>query len=98
MSRAILKMALARTLHRPPSDSELSEYLAALAALAGGHRVYIAHRLLNPDELTAEVVRLSRAGYSVRRIAKAAGCSKSHVANILRTVHNSALSVDSNTD
>ncbi len=78
MSRAILVIALARTLHRQPTDSELTEYLFALRDLAG-ERVYIPQKELPDSELIARIVRRRKEGWSIRRIAKQERVSRSHV-------------------
>lgn len=96
MSRALLVMAFARALGRPPTDAEREEYLAALAEVAGGCRVYIPISTpVDEDSIRA----LHAAGMSVRKIAKKLGCSKSRVGMALRQpdllgVQNPALNVD----
>ena len=79
MSRALLVMALAKTIGRPPTDAERSEYLAALASLAGGEYLYIPLLPQSIDVDKAEIHRLRSEGVSIRQIAKKVGCSKSHV-------------------
>lgn len=92
MSRAILTIALARTLHRQPTDAELTEYLFALRDLAGD-RVYIPQREMPDADKTAEIVRLHDGGMSIRKIAREVKVSKSQVHRALS--QNSALFVDS---
>lgn len=93
MSRAILQMALARTLHRSPTDAELTEYLAALRDLAG-ERVYIPQRQPNDPAEIERATELRGDGLSIRKIARAMGASKSRVHQLLSI--NSDLFVDSN--
>lgn len=83
MSRACFQQALDETLGRPATPEEKFKFDMALARLLGGERVYVAHRRMNEADATAEIVRLRLAGYSLRRIAKAVDCSKSHVADVL---------------
>lgn len=78
MSRAILTIALARTLHRQPTDAELTEYLFALRDLAGD-RVYIPQRELPDTEQITLIVRLRGEGCSIRKIAREVRISKSQV-------------------
>lgn len=100
MSRAVLKMALSRTIHREPTQDELNEFLSALADLSSGDRVYIPR----PSPVTGDAIRLMRSqGASIRAIARMLGCSKSHVGRELRQldmlgVPNSALFVDKKVD
>lgn len=91
MSRAILTIALARTLHRQPTDAELSEYLFALRDLAGD-RVYIPQREMPDADKAAEIVRLHSDGMSIRKIAREVKVSKSQVHRALS--QNSALFMD----
>lgn len=91
MSRAILTMALARTLHRQPTDAELTEYLFALRDLAGD-RVYIPQREIPDADKAAEIIKLHDDGLSIRKIARAVRVSKSQVHRALS--QNSALFVD----
>lgn len=91
MSRAILTIALARTFHRQPTESELTEFLFALRDLAGD-RVYIPQRPLPDCEQIARIVNLRRDGLSIRNIAKVEGVSKSQVHRALS--QNSDLFVD----
>lgn len=78
MSRAILTMALARTLKRQPTERELSEYLAALRDLAG-ERVFIPQREMPSHDKVAQIVALRKEGKSVRKIARELRLSKSQV-------------------
>lgn len=84
MSRAILTMALARTFHRQPTDSELTEFLAALRDLAG-QRVYIPQREPPPDKV-AQIVALRADGKSIRAIAREVRASKSQVHRALSQI------------
>lgn len=83
MSRAVLIMALAKTIGRPPTDDERAEYLAALASLAGGEYLYVPklRQSLQVDE--SRIHDMHAAGTSIRKIARAVGCSKSHVHDVL---------------
>jgi DNA invertase Pin-like site-specific DNA recombinase len=92
MSRAILTMALARTFHRPPTDSELTEFLMALRDLAGD-RVYVPQREMPDPEKVEQIVTLRADGMSIRKIAHAVKVSKSQVHRALS--QQSALLVDS---
>jgi Mor family transcriptional regulator len=76
-------MALAKTLGRQPSDAERTEYLAAMAELAGGEYLYIPklRQSVHVDE--ARLHALHGEGASIRRIARSVGCSKSHVHDVL---------------
>ena len=78
MSRAILTMALARTLHRQPTDTELTEYLFALRDLAG-ERVFIPQRETPDCEQAARIQALHAGGLSIRKIAREVRTSKSQV-------------------
>lgn len=92
MSRAILTIALARTFHRQPTDSELAEFLFHLRDLAGD-RVYIPQRETPDAEQAVRIVSLHQGGLSIRKIAKREGVSKSQVHRSLS--QNSDLFVDS---
>lgn len=98
MSRAILKMALARAMHREPTAEELAEFLAELALRASADRIYIPQASQVSE---TDIRRLRREGLSIRKIARKLGCSKSHVGRALaqgdllsESVPNSALFVD----
>lgn len=93
MSRAILKMLLARTIKHEPTDSELTEFLAHCQDLAG-ERLYIPQRQPSADE-SQQIHNLRCDGWSIRKIAKEVGCSKSQVHIVLS--RNSDLFVDNNT-
>lgn len=83
MSRACFQQALDETLGRPATPEEKFKFDMALARLIGGERVYVAHRRMDDGEQAAEILRLRLAGWSLRRIACATDCSKSHVADVL---------------
>lgn len=83
MSRALLVMALARTLGRTPSDVERTEYLAALADLAGGEYLYVPKLRQSAEIDEAAIHDMRAAGASIRKIARKVGCSKSHVHDVL---------------
>lgn len=91
-------MAFADALGRPPTDQERADFLAALAQRAGGCRVYIPQR----EPVDEDAIRaLHEAGVSIRKIARAIGCSKSRVGMAIRQpdlltdgVQNPALKVD----
>lgn len=92
MSRAVLKMLLARTIKHEPTDAELSDFLAHCRDLAG-ERLYIPQR--QPDPVEAQRIKDLRAGgWSIRKIAKEVSVSKSHVHRALS--QNSDLFLDSN--
>lgn len=82
MSLAILKYALARTLHRPPSDEELAECLSAMRDL-GVERVYVPQNQPMAHEVERRILLMSADGLSVRKIARATGTSKSNVHRVL---------------
>ena len=83
MSRAVLVMALAKTLGRAPTDAERTDYLAELAALAGGEYLYVPklRQSIAVDEARIHAMRTD--GASIRHIARVVGCSKSHVHDVL---------------
>ena len=83
MSRALLVMALAKTIGRPPTDAERTEYLAALASLAGGEYLYIPMLPQSIGVDAAHIHDMHKAGVSIRKIARSVGCSKSHVHRVL---------------
>jgi hypothetical protein len=92
MSLAVLKMMLSRAMGRTPTELELTEFLSAGRELAGG-RVYIPRAANDDSGLLARVNDYhSRLKYSVRKIAKLEGISKSQVHKLLST--KSALFVD----
>jgi hypothetical protein len=76
-------MALAKTLGRPPTDAERADFLAALAAEAGGEYVYVA-KLPQSEVDASEVWRLRGAGLTLRQIAEKLHCSTSPVRRVLR--------------
>lgn len=78
MSLAVLKIALAKTLHRDPTQCELTEFLAALRDLAG-ERVYVPQQAPTDPAVIAEIVRLRVGGLSIRKIARETKMSKSQV-------------------
>lgn len=83
MSRAILTMAFAQALGRPPTDEERTEYLAALADLAGGEYLYVPKLRQSVEVDEATIHNLRTEGASIRKIARKVGCSKSHVHDVL---------------
>jgi hypothetical protein len=92
MSRAILKMLLARTIKHEPTDTELTEFLCHCQELAG-ERLYIPQR----QPMAGEVQRIKNLradGWSIRKIAKEVRASKSQVHRALS--QNSDLFVDNN--
>lgn len=91
MSRAVLKMLLARAIKHEPTDAELSEFLAHARDLAGD-RVYIPQRETPDAEQSAKILELRRNGMSIRKIARAVQTSKSQVHRALS--QNSDLFVD----
>lgn len=83
MSRAILVMALRRSMGREPTEAEKVAFLAELASAAGGERLYIPampQSVVDADEVWA----LRGEGLSVRAIARKLRCSKSTIGNVLR--------------
>lgn len=78
MSRAILKMLLARTVKHEPSDAELTEFLMHCRDLAG-ERIYVPHSGGIAPEQAERIARLRDGGMSIRKIARAEGVSKSQV-------------------
>ena len=94
MSRAILKMLLARTIQHEPTDTELSDFLAHCRELAGdSERLYIPRA--GPDAEKANSARqLRECGMSIRKIAKVLDMSKSQVHRALS--QNPDFFVDSN--
>lgn len=91
MSRALLVIAFAQALGRQPTDQERSDFLAALAGVAGGEYVYVPK--LPQSELDASIVQaLYREGLSIRKIARRLGVSKSAVGRAIRQPELSHLS------
>jgi len=78
MSRAVLKMLLARTIKRDPTDGELTEFLCHLRDLTESDRLYIPQRQPSGEE-AQRIHNLRNDGWSIRRIAKEVGVSKSQV-------------------
>lgn len=78
MSRAVLKMLLARAIKHEPSDAELSEFLVHCRELAGD-RVYIPQRETPDSEQAARIAALKSSGWSIRKIAREVKVSKSQV-------------------
>jgi DNA invertase Pin-like site-specific DNA recombinase len=79
MSRAVLMIALAKTLGRAPTDAERTEYLAAMAELAGGEYLYVPKLPQSHAVDMATIQRMRSDGWSIRRIAREVRCSKSQV-------------------
>lgn len=76
MSRATIIIALARVLHRQPTPEEYAEFRVAVLASCPTGRVYIpAER----PSLFNDIADFHRNGWSVRKIARKLGVSKSHV-------------------
>lgn len=76
-------MALAKTLGRSPTDAERTEYLAAMAELAGGEYLYIPKLRQSVAVDETRIHSMRGEGASIRRIARSVGCSKSHVHDVL---------------
>jgi DNA invertase Pin-like site-specific DNA recombinase len=91
MSLAILKMALAQSFHRQPTDDELRDFLSELRK--HGERIYVPQREEPDYELAARILDLHREGLSIRKIARTVRVSKSQVHRALS--QNSDLFVDS---
>jgi Mor family transcriptional regulator len=83
MSKAILVMALTRTMGRSPTDAERAEYLAALADMAGGEYLYVPKLRQSVEVDEARIHELRGQGVSIRKIAREVRCSKSHVHDVL---------------
>ena len=77
MSRAILKMMLARAIKHEPTDTELTDFLAHARDLAG-ERIYIPQCQPVAEDVH-RILALRADGWSVRRIAKEVSVSKSQV-------------------
>ena len=90
MSRATIIIALARVLHRQPTPEEYAEFRVSVLASCPTGRVYVPHE---PVSLFNDVADLRRNGWSVRRIAKRLGVSKSYVHRMLSQIP--AVNVDS---
>ncbi len=78
MSRAILKMLLARTIQHEPSDGELAEFLRHCRDLAG-ERIFVPQHIGLPVEQSERITQLRKDGLSIRRIARDERLSKSQV-------------------
>jgi hypothetical protein len=78
MSRAILKMLLARTVKHEPTDGELAEFLRHCRDLAG-ERIFVPQHEGMPAEQAERIKGLRSEGLSIRRIAKVEKLSKSQV-------------------
>jgi len=78
MSRAVLKLLLARTIQREPTDLELTDFLRNLRDLAG-ERVYVPQREEPNADQAARIVALHKSGMSIRKIAREERLSKSQV-------------------
>ena len=83
VSRALFVMALAKAIGRAPTDDERTEYLLALAELAGGEYLYVPRLRQSVRVDEARIHAMHKAGSSIRKIARAVGCSKSHVHDVL---------------
>ena len=89
MSRAIILIAQARFLKRPLTVEETNEVLRLWAELAGGERVYIPAPTAIQPSLFCDIANLRENGWSIRKIARKLGVSKSQVHRELS--QNSAL-------
>jgi DNA invertase Pin-like site-specific DNA recombinase len=78
MSRAVLKLLLARTIQRDPTDAELTDFLRNLRDLAG-ERVYVPQRDEPDANQAARILAMRQSGMSVRKIAREEKISKSQV-------------------
>lgn len=84
MSRAILKMLLARAIKHEPSDNELTEFLAHCREIAG-ERIYVP-RFEPSVEEAVKILELRAVGMSIRKIAREVGVSKSQVHRALSQI------------
>jgi len=82
MSRAAIIIVLARALHRQPTPEEYEEARKLALALCPSGRMYIPSEPVQ-SELLNDIRDLSRNGWSVRRIARNLGVSKSNVHRVL---------------
>jgi AraC-like DNA-binding protein len=85
MSRAVLIIALTRVLQRQPTPEEYESCRAALLERCPSGRVYIPAEPKQTN-LFDDVVMWRNNGWSIRKIARRLGVSKSHVHNVLSTI------------
>lgn len=83
MSRALLVMAYAKATGQQPTDSECTEFLAALAELAGGEYLYVP-KLPQAEASDEDICTMRDRGMGYRDIASALHCSQATVARALR--------------
>lgn len=83
MSRALLVMAYRRARGQQPNDAELTEFLAALAEMAGGEYLYIP-KLPQSEATDEDICRLRDSGLGYRDIATQLHCSQATIARALR--------------
>jgi len=83
MSRAAIICALREVLHRQPTPEEYEALRVSLRGCSHNGRIHIPPQ---PDQagLFNDIVDLKRNGWSVRKIARKLGVSKSHVGRVLR--------------
>lgn len=78
MSRALILMAQTRFLKRPLTAEETTACLEAWAVIAAGQRIYIPEPP-KQGSLLHDIADLRANGWSIRKIARKLGVSKSHV-------------------
>ena len=89
MSRALILIAQTRFLKRELTAQETRDCLAAWALVAAGQRVYIPEEAPSQATLFCDIANLRENGWSIRKIARKLGVSKSQVHRELS--QNSAL-------
>lgn len=82
MSRAAFIVALSRAMGRTPTDAELTEFLCQLRDMVGD-RVYVPQRSPTDPAVVAKILARRKEQWSIRRIAKESGLSKSQVHVVL---------------
>lgn len=93
MSRAAIIVVLRQALHREPTPDECEQGRLAMLSVCPSGRIYIPSEPLQPS-LLPDISDLSRNGWSVRKIARKLGVSKSAVHRALS--RNCTVRVDSN--
>lgn len=83
MSRAIILIAQTNFLKRPLTAQETADCLAAWALVAAGQRVYIPEPMTSQPSLFCDIANLRENGWSIRKIARKLGVSKSHIHDVL---------------
>ncbi len=83
MSRALILIAQSRFLKRELTQQEAADCLAAWALVAAGQRVYIPEEARTQGQLFCDIANLRDNGWSIRKIARKLGVSKSHIHDVL---------------